>query len=100
MPEWATWFKDELTRRGMIQPIVGLGCSPVLVKGSKKVFLKWIGRALKQKRITFPETNGPVHWTLANSFFPLNERDHEDESSRDASASGCVSDCLTRLPAY
>ncbi len=100
MPEWACWLNEELTRREMIQPIVGLGCFPVLVRGSKKPFLKWIGRALKQKRITFPESNGPVRWTLANSFFPINERDHEDESSRDASPSGCASDCLTGLPAY
>ena len=69
MPGWATWFSEELTRRGMIQPIVGVGCSPVLVRGSKKVFLKWIGRALRQKRIAFPESNGPVCWSLAYGFF-------------------------------
>jgi hypothetical protein len=100
VPEWATWFNEELTRRGMIQPIVGVGCSPVLVRGTKKLLLKWIGRALRQKRITFPESNGPVRWTSANSFFPINERDHEDASSRDASASGGASDCLTGLPAH
>jgi len=100
MPEWSIWFKDELTRREMIQPIVGFGCSPVLVRGSKKLFLKWIGRALKQRQITFPEANGPVRWTLASSFFPINERDPEDESNREANASGCASTCLTALPAH
>ena len=100
VPEWAPWFNQELARHRMIQGIEGLGCSPVLIRGSKKVFLKWMGRGLRQKRITFPESNAPVRWTLANSFFPINERDHEDESSRDASASGCASDCLTGLPAY
>jgi len=34
----------------------------VLVRGTKKLFLKWIGRALKQKRIRFPESNEPVRW--------------------------------------
>jgi len=67
VPEWADWFNDELNRRGMIQPIPGLGCSPVLVRGSKKLFLKWIGRALSQKRIAFPESNGRVRWNLASN---------------------------------
>ncbi len=50
-PEWAGWFKEELRRRDTLQPLVGvgLGCSPVLVTGTKKIFLNWIGRALRQK---------------------------------------------------
>jgi hypothetical protein len=84
VPEWAAWFKDELTKRGMIQPIIGLGCSPVLVRGSKKVFLKWIGRALRQKRIAFPQSNGPVCWSLAGSFFRVD--DNEEGSSPQGSA--------------
>jgi len=82
VPEWADWFKDELTRRGMIQPIIGLGCSPVLVRGSKKVFLKWIGRALRQKQIAFPESNGPVCWNLDKSFFQGGGIELEDESAQ------------------
>jgi hypothetical protein len=83
VPEWAMWFKEELSRRGMIQPIIGLGCSPVLVRGSKKVFLKWIGRALRQKRIGFPESNGPVCWNLDKSFFQVSEIGLEAESSQE-----------------
>ena len=83
LPEWAAWFNQELTRRGMIQAIAGLGGSPVLVRGSKKLFLKWIGRALRQKRITFPESNGPVCWSLANTFFRTSEIELEDESARE-----------------
>jgi len=83
VPEWATWFNGELTRHGMIQPIVGLGCSPVLVRGSKKVFLKWIGRALRQKRIAFPESNGPLRWSLATSFFRIREVGIEDQSQQE-----------------
>ena len=75
VPEWEAWFKDELTRRGMIQPIIGLGCSAVLVRGSKKVFLKWIGRALRQKKITFPESNGPACWSPSCSFFRVRDTD-------------------------
>jgi hypothetical protein len=73
VPEWAPWFNQELARHRMIQGIEGLGCSPVLIRGSKKVFLKWIGRALRRRQIAFPEGNGPVCWSLANSFFPFGE---------------------------
>jgi len=31
LPEWSGWFWGELERRRSIQPLVGLGCSPVLV---------------------------------------------------------------------
>ena len=58
-----------MLRHEALQPLVGLGCSPVLVTGTKKLFLKWIGRALKQKCIRFPESNGPVRWSVAHEFF-------------------------------
>ena len=73
LPEWADWFKEELNRREEIKPLVGLGCSPVLVGGTKKQFLKWIGRALRQRHIPFPECNGPVRWSLTSNFFRLDQ---------------------------
>ena len=73
VPEWAGWFNEELIRRGAIKPLIGLGCSPVLVGGTKKLFLKWIGRALPQKRIQFPENNGPARWSLSHRFFRVSE---------------------------
>lgn len=69
VPDWAGWFKDELRRHEALHALVGLGCSPVLVTGTKKMFLKWIGRALRQKRIRFPESNGAVRWSVAHEFF-------------------------------
>ncbi|MGD0007380.1 MAG: hypothetical protein ABSE93_02385 [Terriglobia bacterium] len=84
VPEWATWFIQKLTRHRMIQAIVGLGCSPVLVRGSKKVFLKWMGRGLRQKRITFPESSGPVHWSFGTNFFRTGEIRPEDDSPQEA----------------
>jgi hypothetical protein len=69
VPDWAEWFSEELRRHGAIKPLFGMGCSPVLVSGTKKLFLKWIGRALRQKRIWFPENNGPVCWNMVNTFF-------------------------------
>jgi hypothetical protein len=78
VPEWAEWFSEELRRHGAIRPLLGLGCSPVLVSGTKKLFLKWIGRALRQKRIRLPEGNGPVRWSLPYRFFRVSETDLDD----------------------
>jgi len=85
MPEWASWFKAELERHGAITALTGMGCSPVLVRGTKKLFLKWIGRALGQRRITFRETNGPVHWSSVRTFFRVSEVGLENESSHEVS---------------
>jgi hypothetical protein len=84
VPEWAGWFNEEITRHSVINPLVGLGCSPVLVKGTKKLFLKWIGRALKLKRIQFPENNGPVRWSLSRSFFRVGKTDLGEEGGQEA----------------
>ena len=73
VPEWAGWFNEELNRHRAIKPLIGLGCSPVLVSGTKKLFLKWIRRALRQKQIEVPDCNGPVRWNWAHSFFRLSE---------------------------
>ena len=80
VPEWAGWFNEELNRRGAIKPLIGLGCSPVLVSGTKKLFLKWIRTALRQKRIEVPDCNGPVRWNLARSFFQVAKDDPGEET--------------------
>jgi len=85
VPEWAGWFNEELSRRGAIKPLIGLGCSPALVNGTKKLFLKWIRRALRQKRIEVPSCNGPVRWSLDNSFFQINQNDLEDDNCQEIS---------------
>lgn len=69
--EWAQWFKRELTQRKAISPLLGLGCSPVLVKGNKQTFLKWIARALRQGLIRIPEPNGSISWKVPRTFFEL-----------------------------
>jgi hypothetical protein len=68
VPDWAPWFMRELERRKAIQPLLGLGCSPVLVKGNKEMFLGWIGKALKAGSIHIPEENGAICWKLAKNF--------------------------------
>jgi hypothetical protein len=83
VPEWAGWFNEELRRHGAIKPLLGVGCSPVLVSGTKKLFLKWIGRALRQNRTRFPEGNGPVRWNLPYSFFPVRATDADDRNPQE-----------------
>jgi hypothetical protein len=68
VPEWAPWFMRQLNQRKAITPLLGLGCSPVLVKGTKQTFLKWIGRALRERLIQIPEESGSISWKLASTF--------------------------------
>ena len=83
VPEWAGWLNEEINRRGAIKPLIGVGCSPVMVSGTKKLFLKWIRSALRQKRIEVPDRNGPVRWSLAHSFFRIGQNDLEEVSRQE-----------------
>ena len=77
VPEWATWFMHELKHGNAIRSLVGLGCSPVLVLGTKQLFLDRISAGLKRGAIHIPEQTGSISWNLSTSFFePLvsNER--------------------------
>ena len=65
VPEWAAWFMRELRQRKAIRPLIGLGCSPVLVSGSKSTFLKWISKALREGLICIPKENGSISWELS-----------------------------------
>lgn len=67
-PDWAPWFMRELDQQKAITPLLGLGCSPVLVKGNKQRFLKWIGRALRERFIRIPEQNSSISWKLPRTF--------------------------------
>jgi hypothetical protein len=67
-PEWAPWFMRELNQRKLTAPLLGLGCSPVLVKGNKQTFLKWIGRALRARLIQVPAASGSISWKLPRPF--------------------------------
>jgi len=62
VPEWADWFMGEMKRRRAIRPIAGVGCSPVLINGTKARFLNWISRGLRRDEISFSAVNGPIRW--------------------------------------
>lgn len=67
-PEWAWWFLRELNQRKAIARLEGLGCSPVLVKGNRQTFLKWIGKALRDRLIRIPAVSGSIYWKLPSTF--------------------------------
>ena len=62
VPEWADWLMSEMKRRRAIRPLAGLGCSPVLITGTKARFLSWISRGLRRGEVRFPAVNGPIRW--------------------------------------
>ena len=62
VPEWAGWFMTELRRRRAIRSLVGVGCLPVLITGTKARFLGWLSCALRRGVIAFPAQNGPIRW--------------------------------------
>jgi hypothetical protein len=68
VPEWADWFTRELKRRMAMMPLAGIGCSPVLVSGTKTKFMNWISRGLRRGLIEFPESNGPIRWPAMAGF--------------------------------
>jgi len=89
VPDWATWFMRELNQRKLIAPLLGLGCSPVLVKGNKQSFLKWIGRALRERLIRIPEQSGSISWKLPSTF--LGQSNLEPTSEERPQDAGVVS---------
>ena len=68
LPEWSEWFADELRRRQAIEPLIGMGCHPVLVRGTKKRFLGWISHGLKRGLIRIPESRETNSWHLPAKF--------------------------------
>jgi hypothetical protein len=68
VPEWGEWFAGELRRIGAVEQLVGFGCAPVAVRGSKKRFLALLSRGIKQDRIHMPENNSKMVWQTPSWF--------------------------------
>lgn len=60
LPEWAQWFHAEIRRRGMMVQLVGLNCSPVVVKGNKIRMLGVLRQGLRRGQIAFPPEDPPL----------------------------------------
>jgi hypothetical protein len=54
LADWAEWFSVELQRRGMVEELIGLNCSPIAVKGTKLRLLRILSLGLRRKAIEIP----------------------------------------------
>ena len=73
VPEWAAWVIGELKRRQKIHPLLGIGCHPVAVYGTKESFLRMISSGLTKKRIVIPSESMLLHWELPLGFMVAEE---------------------------
>ena len=80
LPEWSEWFGQMLERKNTIEPLIGIGCTPVVVKGTKKRFLGWIGHALKRGAVRIPEHSQSDLWQVP-TWFSANLRETEKEAA-------------------
>ncbi len=55
LPEWTEWFRAELDRRGLVEELAGLNCSPIAVKGTKLRMLRILSQGLRRENaLGFP----------------------------------------------
>ena len=73
VPEWAAWVMGELKRGQNIHPLLGIGCHPVAVYGTKASFLRMISLGLTKKRIVIPSESRSLHWEVPSRFMPAEE---------------------------
>jgi hypothetical protein len=62
VPEWADWFAEELKTHHAAIGALGIGCDPVIVKGTKEEFLDWLSWAVESEAIQFPKETRPIRW--------------------------------------
>lgn len=62
IPEWADWFANELDTHHAIIHALGIGCTPVIVKGDKEQFLDWLSWGVESGAIRFPTQTGSIRW--------------------------------------
>ncbi len=86
VPEWSSWFASELRRIGAVERLIGFGCSPVAVKGTKKRFLALLSSGLKRKRIELPGAESGSAWRPA-SWFETKRECHAPGSNESPSIS-------------
>jgi hypothetical protein len=80
LPEWNEWFGQMLEHKNTIEPLIGIGCTPVVVKGTKKRFLGWIGHALKRGAVRIPEHGQSGLWQVP-TWFSHNLRETEKDAA-------------------
>jgi hypothetical protein len=51
LPEWDTWFKEELEGSGLVSSLVGINCLPLTVQGTKLRLMRILGAGLRRQAI-------------------------------------------------
>ncbi len=54
LSEWAEWFLADLERRGLVEELVGLNCSPAAIKGTKLRMLRILSSGIRRRSIAIP----------------------------------------------
>jgi hypothetical protein len=81
-PDWAAWFHQKLVEEGSISQLLGVGCDPILISGTRELYLSWLGQGVASGVLKFPDRNGPVVWpniALLDLLVPARE---EEAASR------------------
>lgn len=60
--DWADWFGEELKTHRAVTPLLGIGCSPALVKSTKEQLLEWLSWGVESEAIKLPTTTGAIEW--------------------------------------
>jgi hypothetical protein len=74
IPAWAGWFADELKTHRVLTHALGIGCDPVIIKGTKEQFLDWLGWGVESGAIQFPVGAGSIRWpglSVQELFLPM-----------------------------
>jgi hypothetical protein len=74
IPEWAGWFADEVKTHRVLTHALGIGCDPVIIKGTKEQFLDWLGWGVESGAIQFPVGAGSIRWpgsSVEELFLPM-----------------------------
>ena len=66
IPEWAGWFLEELNSHGALIHALGIGCDPIVIKGTKAQFLDWLSWGVKSGAIPFPGDMSSIRWPGMN----------------------------------
>jgi hypothetical protein len=66
IPQWANWFSEELKTHRASIPALGIGCDPVVIKGTKEQFLDWLSWGVESKAVNFPSKTGVIRWPKFN----------------------------------
>lgn len=61
-PTWANHVLKIAETKKRIRNLDGIGCQPVRIRAAAEEVMEWIGEGLRKKKLTFPETNGPIRW--------------------------------------